>query len=372
MRVILTGGGTAGHVNPAIAIAEIIKSNIPDAEITFVGTPDGMERRLAEEAGYPYYPIRSAGLTRTLSLKNVRALWLAVTSPQKAKQLLKEKKPDLVVGTGGYVSWPVLSAAATLGIPCAVHESNALPGLTVRRLARRVDTVMLNFAEAAKALEGAKRIVRVGNPLRSGFRGLSREEARRMLEIPDGAHLVVSFGGSLGAAAINRAVLELFAAYTLPAESCYHIHGCGRKYYKDFQKQIADTLGSLPSRITYREYLNDMPVLMAAADLLICRAGAITLSEIARSGRAAILIPSPNVADDHQTKNAAAMERAGAGLLLRETELERLPICVNSILSDTKKRMSMEKCAAAFHTTDAERAVYRELIRLVNEKKRQP
>lgn len=368
MRIILTGGGTAGHVNPAIAIAEILKSNIRNAEILFVGTPNGMERHLIAEVGYPYYPIESSGFIRKLSIKNLKALWLAFTSPQKAKKLLLELKPDLVVGTGGYVSWPILSAAATLGIPTAIHESNAVPGLTVQRLARRVNTVMLNFAEAEQALPGAKRIVRVGNPLRNGFKKENRERARQMLGIPSDAPLVLSFGGSLGAAAINHAILKLFEQYTLKNETVYHIHGCGKRYFNEFQAAANDKFGTLPTRIQCREYLSDMPALMAAADLVICRAGAMTVSELARSGRTAILIPSPNVANDHQTKNALAMQNAGAAVLLKEDALSRLPTYVEEILSDKKRRAKMEAASASFHTNDAERAVYLELMRLLEAK----
>ena len=370
MRIILTGGGTAGHVNPAIAIAEIMRSNIQNAEIHFVGTPNGMEKRLIGEIGYPYHPIESLGFSRAFSPKNLKALWLAVRSPQKAKKLLLQLKPDLVVGTGGYVCWPVLSAAATLGIPSAIHESNAMPGLAVRRLAKRVDTVLVNFAEAAQGLRGAKRIVRVGNPLRNGFKQESRESARQALGIPQKAQLILSFGGSLGAEAINRAALDLIG-YALKNENIYHIHGCGRRYFAKFSDTVREGFGTLPARISYREYLSEMPKLMAAADLLVCRAGAMTISEIARSGRAAILIPSPNVADDHQTKNAQAMQDAGAALLLKEADLSRLSAYARDILSNEEQRRSMEAAATAFQSIDAERAVYRELIRLINSKKRQ-
>ena len=372
MRIILTGGGTAGHVNPAIAIAEILKSNISGAEILYVGTPNGMERRLIGEVGYPYYPIHSMGFARTLSLKNLKALWIAVSAPKKAKKLLTELKPDLVVGTGGYVCWPILSAAAALGIPCAIHESNAFPGLTVRRLARRVDTVMLNFAEAERELKGAKRVVLVGNPLRNGFKTENREEARKALGIPDDARLVVSFGGSLGAEAINRAILALFKEYTARSDSkIHHIHGCGRRYFDAFSQSVKTEIGTLPKGVRYYEYLTNMPSLMAAADLVICRAGAMTISEIARSGRASILIPSPNVTNDHQTKNALSRQRAGAALLLRENELSHLPACVHTLLFDEKERKEMEAAAAAFHTINAEHAVYNELMRLLKSKKRQ-
>ena len=167
MKIILTGGGTAGHVTPALAIAELFRQNIPSSKILYVGTPTGMERRLVKEAGYPYHAIEASGFYRSLTPRNLRSAWLALTSPQKAKKLLKNYEPDLVIGTGGYVSWPVLSAATALGLPTALHESNAIPGLTVRRLAGRVDLVLLNFIEAQAHLPRARRIEHVGESSRS-------------------------------------------------------------------------------------------------------------------------------------------------------------------------------------------------------------
>ncbi len=371
MKILLTGGGTAGHVNPALAIAETVKANLPAAEILFCGTEHGMERRLVAEAGYPYYPIQAMGLSRSLSLKNLRALYLAIASPQRAKRLLRTLSPDLVVGTGGYVSWPVLSAAASLGLPTALHESNAIPGLTVKRLARRVDLLMLNFREAENALGDAKRIVHVGNPLRHGFASITREAARLRLGIPMAAHLTVSFGGSLGAMALNQAVLDHFERYTLRSAGEYHIHGCGNRYYSDVIKEAAHRFGRLPERIRLCEYLNEMPMLMAAADLLICRSGAMTVTEIALSHRASILIPSPNVAGDHQTKNAEALSSLGAALLLPENKLtgDALSAAVSSILGNEEKRAAMEKAAGGFGIPDANRRILTELLALTKKKK---
>ena len=371
MKLLLTGGGTAGHVNPALAIAEIFASNIPGIEIHYVGTPRGMEKRLVGAVGIPYHEIEICGLSRSLSLKNLRAIYLAITSPQKAKKLLLELSPDLVVGTGGYVSWPVLSAAASLGIPCAIHESNAIPGLTVKRLSRRVDLVLLNFPEVAELLPSKARSIHVGNPLRAGFSSVTRASARSLLGIPEDAKLTVSFGGSLGAGGINNAVLDLFEKYTLGTKDAYHIHGCGTRYAEKMAAEIRRRFGTLPDRIRVSEYLDRMPYLMAAADLLICRSGAMTVTEIALSRRASILIPSPNVAGDHQTKNAEALVALGAATLIPENELsgDRLASEITAILSDDRRRHSMEAAAAKFGIHDANRRIFSALSPLIGRQK---
>ncbi len=370
MKLLLTGGGTAGHINPALAIAELFERNAPGSEIYFAGTPHGMERELVSKKGYPYYPIEVMGLSRSLSPRNLRALYLAAVSPQRAKKILRELSPSLVVGTGGYVSWPMLSAAAALGIPTALHESNAIPGLTVRRLAGRVDLVLLNFAEAAERLPNAKKCLHVGNPLRGGFSTISRAVARRHLGIPSEARLVVSFGGSLGAEGINRAVLALWESYSLSHRSVWHIHGAGRRYYKDFGEEAARRLPALPKRLQYREYLEEMPLLMAACDLLLCRSGAMTVSEAARAGRAMVLIPSPYVVGDHQTKNAMALEELGAATVLREDTLntESVIAAVSKILESASVQEKMERAATAFDIPDANRRIFDSLSRLIREK----
>ena len=366
MKLLLTGGGTAGHVNPAIAIAEIFKTNQPDAQIAFAGTEHGIERRLVSQAGYPFFPIKAMGISRSLSLKNVRALYLAIRSPRDAANLLRTFQPDLVIGTGGYVSWPILSAAARLGIACAIHESNAVPGLTVRRLASHVDIVLLNFEKAAESLPKKTTTVRVGNPLRTGFAQVTRAEARKRLGVPKNVHLVLSFGGSLGAEGINTAVLQLLEKYTLGAPDVWHIHGCGIRYYESFTKTVEEKLGTLPGRIKISAYLDRMPELMAAADLLICRAGAVTISEVARAGRAAILIPSPNVAGDHQTKNAQALANEHAALLLHEKEIEsKLSPLVSNLLSTPDLLRRTEVAVKNFDVPDANKRIYRELLKLM-------
>lgn len=218
MRVLMTGGGTGGHVNPALAIANTIKMNIPDSEIAFVGTERGLENDLVPKAGYELYHVDVRGFRRSFSLGsiayNARAAWLAATSPIKAKKLIKEFKPDIVIGTGGYVCWPVLVAAARAKIPTAVHESNAVPGLAVRKLEPYVDRIFVNFAASADQLTAKEKIMQVGCPLNNGYGDMSREEARKKLGLPDTCrNYIVSFGGSLGADRMNAAALELIGGY---------------------------------------------------------------------------------------------------------------------------------------------------------------
>lgn len=367
MKLLLCGGGTAGHVNPALAIAEIMKKNRKDVEIFFAGTEKGIERRLVGEAGYPFFPIKAAGLQRSLSIKNLRALYLALVSPIRARVLLREISPQLVVGTGGYVSWPILKAASDLGIPTAIHESNAIPGLTVKRLAPRVDAVLLNFREAGEHLGTARALVHVGNPLRGGFSSIGREEARQRLGIRDGARLLLSFGGSLGAPAINSAALDLIEKLILFEENILYIHGAGRRYGEEMRKAAEERFGALPPRIRILDYISDMPLMMAAADLVISRSGAMTVSEIARAHRAAILIPSPHVAGDHQTKNAAALAKAGAAVLLNESDLQggALIGAVEDILKDPARKSALEEGAARFDLPDSGKRVYQALCRLI-------
>ncbi len=366
MKILLTGGGTAGHINPALAIADIFRQNNKEAEIIFAGTEHGMERRLVKEKDYPYYPISVRGFSRSLHPKNLYALYLAAISPIKAKKILRELAPSLVVGTGGYVSWPMLRAASKLGIPTAIHESNAIPGLTVRRLAGDVDLVLLNFREAEEKLKKAKKLLVVGNPLRSGFSFHSRKEAKEKLGIPGDAKLVLSFGGSLGAESINRAVLSLWGSYTLKKPNVYHIHGTGQRLFSKFSEE-AERYAPLPPRIRILPYLTDMPTLMSAADLVISRSGAITLSELARAHRASLLIPSPYVAEDHQTKNAETMEKAGAALLLREKDItpETVRQAVAKVIEHPDTQAKMEQAAVLCDFPDANQKIYRALLSLI-------
>ncbi len=367
MKVILTGGGTAGHVNPAIAIAEIIKENDKNAEIIFVGTPDGIENKLTKDAGFSIRHTKSKGFDRSLSIKNFYALWLAFYSPIKAKRIIKSFKPDVIIGTGGHVCWPIMKAGASFGIPMVLHESNAVPGAAVKMLESRVDKILLNFEESAKYLKNPEKSVVVGNPLRRGFRLGNREKARKKLGIADDKKLILSFGGSLGALEVNNSCIEMMASYVEKDENLFHIHASGVRNYKECKEKFDSVIKNPSERVKLLEYIDDMPSFMSAADVVISRAGAMSLSEIALMEKASVLIPSPNVTNNHQYKNAKALSDKNATVLLEEKDLngKSLTLAVKEILENEEKKKELEKNVSHFALRDANRRVYEEIVALI-------
>ncbi|MBQ3483095.1 MAG: UDP-N-acetylglucosamine--N-acetylmuramyl-(pentapeptide) pyrophosphoryl-undecaprenol N-acetylglucosamine transferase [Clostridia bacterium] len=360
MKVILSCGGTGGHITPALAIAATICENIPRAEILFVGGTRGLEQALVGAAGYPIRTLRVEGLSRSLSLSNLRALRLAAHAVREADAILTEFAPDIVIGTGGYACFPTLRAAARRGIPTAVHESNAVPGLSVRLLAARLDRVWLNFEAAAEQLPKRASTLVVGNPL-------TRVAAQaRPYPLPTGCRqMVLSFGGSLGAPRINRAVLELMKREADHPE-IYHLHAAGKADFEATDAAFrAAGLARIP-RLRVVPFLTDMPRQMAGATVVVCRAGAMSISELAAMGRAAVLIPSPNVTGNHQYRNAKALADAGAAVLLTEDQLDRetLTRAVLELLSDGEKRGRMERAVRAFARPEANRRILDDIRRL--------
>ena len=371
MKVLLTGGGTGGHVNPALAIADIIKKHHPDAEIAFVGTERGIENKLAGREGYSMYHVKIQGIRRSLSLSNLKTAYYVMTSPAKAKKIIKEFEPDLVIGTGGYVCWPLLRAAISMGIPNMVHESNALPGVAVRQLQKKVDVILTNFKETESLLLAKEKVVCVGNPLRASYGTVSREEARRALGIPENIRKVIlSFGGSLGAPMINEAALGLMKEYSLAQEDVMHFHSGGARQYENARGLFAAYGLERNDRLVLKEYIYDMPLHMAAADLVICRAGAMTLTELAMMGKPAILIPSPYVADNHQYKNAKVLADRGAAILLEESEItmEGLMEAARSILEDPTRYAQMSAAVREFADPMVEDKIYGEIEKLLNQR----
>lgn len=370
MKIVFTGGGTGGHVNPAIAIADAIKLREPDSEITFVGTPRGIENKLTAAAGYPIRHVDIQGLRRKMTLSNLKTLYLTLTSPAKAKKILCELKPDVVLGTGGYVCWPVMKAAADMGIPTALHESNAIPGAAIRMLASNVDRVYLNFEETAGAFSDKSKLYRVGNPLRSGFSGITRDEGRRLCGIDDKYKFtVLSFGGSLGAEKVNEAVLDMMRDFTSKRPDVYHVHACGSIEWEDAKREFAARGLDSCENISLSEYIYNMPELMAAADLVICRAGAMTVSELAMCGKCVVFIPSPNVTDNHQFKNADVLRSAGAAELIEECGLDARPLAgvAEELLSDSGEIRRLEMCEKIknFAVKNTCELIYNDLRRLI-------
>ena len=373
MRVLMTGGGTGGHINPALAIANYIKEKEPDSEIAFVGTSRGMENKLVPKEGYELFHVDIRGLRRKLSFDNIRTLWLAATSVGKAKKLIKRFKPDVCIGTGGYVCWPVIRAAASMGIPTALHESNALPGVAVKMLAGCTDIIFTNFDETSEYLSEKlrKKVVRVGNPLRGSFDGISKDDAREKLGY-EGKYRrsLLSLGGSLGAERINAEVLDLMKNYSSKNPDMHHIHATGSYGYEDFMKKFKELgLDAYPN-LEPVEYIYDMPLRLAAADLVINRAGAMTISELAMLGKPAILIPSPNVTDNHQYKNAKVLADAGAAVLISESDLQpgALTEAVSGLITDRESMRIMSEKFSEFAISDTTKLIYDGVKNLVNKK----
>ncbi|MDD6984328.1 MAG: undecaprenyldiphospho-muramoylpentapeptide beta-N-acetylglucosaminyltransferase [Eubacteriales bacterium] len=372
MRVLITGGGTGGHVNPALAIANTIKQNDPDAVIAYVGTKRGIENKLVPKAGYPMYYVDVKGIKRSLSPSNIKAAYLALTSPIKAKKIIREFKPDIVVGTGGYVSWPVVKAASQMGIPTALHESNAIAGVAVKMLQKSVDRIYLNFEKTGESLSCDRaKLMKVGNPILGGFSSMTREEARKKLGIPDKyKYVILSYAGSMGAEKVNDAVLCLMREFTAKHPEVYHIHATGSIELELCTSQFKEMGLDKCENIELCEYIYDMPVRMAAADITINRAGAMTISELAATGKCSIFIPSPNVAENHQYKNAKVLSDAGAAALFEEKELTdgAKPLIeeVEKLLSDEGDELRAERSEKIrqFAVSDANKLIYNDLVKL--------
>ncbi len=325
MNVIFTCGGTAGHINPAIAVANILKERHPDANILFIGAKGHMEEKLVPQAGYALKCLAGSGLSRGKSLaavkKNLQAVKCALSAVGACKKIFKEFQPDVVVGTGGYASFPALYAAQSMGIATCVHESNALPGLTTKLAANRADKVLVCFEESAAYYKNPERVQVVGMPVRREFVTTTRESARKELGLTD-EFLVVSAFGSQGAKVMNETIADMLPLAQKDGFPFRLIHATGSFGKEWMPRRVKDNgvdYETCPS-LEIREYIYNMPTLMAAADVVIGRAGAGTCNEIAACGVPSILIPSPNVTNNHQEKNARVLADRGGAVLLREAE----------------------------------------------------
>lgn len=319
MKVVFCGGGTAGHIYPAIAMAEIIKKHYSDAEFLFIGREDGDENEIPKKQGFRVETIPASGIDRRNIFKAIGGALKSIRSIGYSRSLLKDFHPGIVIGTGGYVSWPVLSAAIKLKIPTLIHESNAIPGLTTRLLAKKCNATLLGFENASLHLEGAKNIIHIGNPVRHGFKTISKDSARRRLGIPKSAFVTLSFGGSLGSSAINDAIIGQISDFSKSKPDYIHIHSTGRRYYNEIISDHPEL--QRDKRLKIVPFIKNMTEYMCAADLAITRSGAITISELGECTLPSILIPSPNVTDDHQRANAESITASGGAIMLDEADL---------------------------------------------------
>lgn len=377
MNVIFTCGGTAGHINPAIALAKLFRERQPDCGILFIGAKGGMEERLVPREGFALKTLTVSNFQRRPTPKNlahnVVALKNVVTSAHAARSYIREFQPDVIVGMGGYASYPAMKQGAKLGIPTLVHEANAMPGLTTRMVAGVVDKVMVAYEESRQYYPHPERVAVVGMPVRAEFVRADKEAMKAKLGFA-GKTLVVSCWGSLGARDMNRQMVD-FIRLESKEKPFSHVHATGSRAWAWMPQAIKDAGVDLSGnpQIDLREYIYNMPELMVAADLFISRAGASSLSEIEASGTPSIIVPSPNVTNNHQEKNARVLERRGGAVVIRESESsgERLYQTAKEILSDAARAEQMSKAARAAAVPDSAERIYDLILQTAAERKKQ-
>jgi UDP-N-acetylglucosamine--N-acetylmuramyl-(pentapeptide) pyrophosphoryl-undecaprenol N-acetylglucosamine transferase len=349
MKFLLTCGGTAGHINPALALADEMIRMMPDSKIKFIGSGRRLENKLVPQAGYDIENIKISGFERSITpnniIRNVKTIQSLAAAAAQSAEIINRFKPDAVIGTGGYVCYPVLKKAAQMGVPTFIHESNAVPGLTTRMLTGTVDKILVAFPDVSNLYKYPAKVVFTGTPIRKGFITNNKSDARLMLGI-DGRPLVVSFWGSLGAEIMNDIIAD-FIVLNVESRLFNHIHATGGSALsaEALKKKLHDkSVGMhIPSWIDIRTYIDNMPSVMAASDLIVSRAGASTIAELTYLGKPAILIPSPNVTNNHQEKNAFQLEKTGGALVIHEKECtgEQLYQTVEKLLGNKKKLAAM-------------------------------
>ncbi len=371
MNVIFTCGGTGGHINPAIAVAKLLRERSPNSNILFVGADDGMETKLVPREGFDLRTLTISNFQRKLTPQgiahNFRTIRTIRRALRRADEIIDQFQPDVILGTGGYASFPMLRQGAKRHIPTAVHESNAVPGLTTKMVAKGAERILVNFEESREQYENPERVVVTGMPVRPEFLYTTREAAREALGL-DNRPLVVSCWGSLGAREMNKKITDFFVREIADGEPWNHIHATGSfgwRWMPQYVKEAGVDLTEHPS-IDLREYIYDMPLLMAAADLVICRGGAATISEVAASATPCIIVPSPNATNNHQEKNARLLEGRGAAEVLLERDCYggRLYETAQKLLKDQERRSSMRSALRQIAVVDAAEQIYGVLLEL--------
>lgn len=371
MNVIFTCGGTGGHIYPAIAVAKLLRARQPEANILFIGAEDGMETKLVPREGFSLQTLKISNFQRRLTPKalrhNVVTMVHMRASLRKAGRLIDAFQPDVILGTGGYASFPALKMGARRGIPTAVHESNAVPGLTTRMVAGSAKAILVSFEESRAQYDDPAQVHVVGTPVREEFLYTHRAQARAALGL-DERPLVVSYWGSLGAREMNKKIARFFAREVQDGLPYQHIHACGSFGWRWMPEYVRAQGVDLDAQnaIDLREFIYDMPQVMAAADLVICRAGAATIAEVMAAGTPCIMVPSPNVTDDHQNKNAAVLAARGAAQVIREETCDGdvLYDAARTILSDPARQTQMRAAAQQMAVVDSAERIYELVVRL--------
>ena len=361
MNLIFTCGGTAGHINPAIAVANMMRERDPDGKILFIGAVGHMEEKLVPQAGFEVKCLPGSGLSRKLNLagikKNINAMKCVLTAVGRCKKIIRDFGADVIVGTGGYASFPAIYAGSRLGVPTVVHEANALPGLTTKLAAGVATRVLVCYEESRQHYKNPEAVEVVGMPVRKEFLTANREQARKELGIGDGKCVVVSAFGSLGAKVMNETMADMMPLEQEDGFPFHHIHATGsfgREWMPQRVKDNGVDFENCPM-LDIREYIYNMPTVLAAADVVIGRAGSATCNEIAACGTPCILVPSPNVTNNHQEKNARVLEEAGGAVVILESDCnaERMYREVTGLLADESRRAAMKKALRGLVKSDS-------------------
>ena len=372
MRFMFTCGGTAGHIYPAIAVADRLRELFPDAKFMFVGVRGGMETELVPREGYPIETLVVSGVRRGMSpqdiLYNLRTVWRTERAMARAKRIIRNFAPDAVLGTGGYVCYPVIRAAHLLDIPTFVHESNALPGLTTKLLERFASRIMVGFDESREYYRSPDKIAVTGTPVRSGFVSMSHAEARREIGYGGKKPLVLSFWGSLGAARMNEYTAEVIARNEHEG-AFYHIHATGGgEAGAARMRELLDNAGVGELKHTeIHPFIYNMPVMMAAADIVMCRSGASTIAELTATGTPTVQIPSKNVTNNHQEKNARVLEKRGGAVLITEAECSagRIYEVLRDTVNDPERLAKMSRAMLEMGRPDAVENIVQTILPLL-------
>ena len=370
MKAIIAAAGTGGHINPGIAIANKIKEKEKNSQIIFIGTNRGLENDLVPRAGYELKKIDAHGIARKISIQNFKNLYATFRSIREAKKILEDFKPDVVIGMGGYICVPVVVAAKKLNIPVVLHESNAFPGIAVRLFKNKVDKILVGFEDAKKKLDNNENVVVTGNPIRIKKINLSKESKSKIIEnigLKSDKPIVLAFGGSQGAQSINRSILEII--FNKKNKDYQIIWAAGPNQYDDIKnklKEVKMDIEKLES-VKIMPYIYNMEEIMNTCDLIICRSGAMTITEISAVGKPAIFIPFPYATENHQEFNAKVLENVGAAKIILDKELnsELLEKNIEKIIKDKNKLKQMGKNTAKVAMKNVEEKIYEEISKVI-------
>lgn len=370
MRVIVAAAGTAGHINPGLAIANKIKQEEPDSEIIFIGTTRGLENDLVPRAGYGLKTIEAYGLSKQISIANLKKMWATLMATGKARKIIKEFKPDIIVGAGGYICGPVVWAANKEKIPVILHESNAFPGKAVKMLAPKAETVLISFEEARIRIPNAKNIVCTGTPVKIVKKEYSKEEKTNILTsigVNGNKPIVLVFGGSQGAQKINEAIIGILENKI--NKDYQIIWATGPKQFDIIKEELASKNIDINNieNAKILPYIYNMEEIMNVSNIIVARSGAMTITEISNLGKPSILIPLPNVSQDHQLYNAKVLENVGAAKIILNNELNKnnLENEIEKIIKDPQLMHKMEEKAFSKSVTDVQEKIYEEIKKIV-------